>query len=196
MNEPANPTDVLNGKCILLVEDDPDLQPQICELLKKYGAKVNAVGCYKEAENALNNPKLLFDAGIVDIRLPRSPQHGKKVAMLLDEWTALRKKALAGTDISGQEGKIPDKFAEEMDMIESDISKLVVPDAGLCLIKNIRNPNHLRSSLPILFLTGRQNFETEKTALGLKPAILLVKPQRAAAIIGAVADLLRQSQLS
>ena len=182
MSERINQSGKLNGKQIFLTEDDPDLQSQVHAILEKQGATVVSVGSYIEAKNVLENSGP-FDVGIIDIRLPKTPEDGKKVQNLLDEWVTLRREASNCAETS----QSFDGIVHRMDTIQSDISNLVAPRAGLDLIKDIRRQGN---SLPVLFLTGRQNEGTVREVEELKPARLLVKPQRAAKILDEIVALL------
>src|SRR5258706_5970006 len=93
-----NATTALNGRRILVVEDDYFGAKTLSELLQAYGAQVvGRIGWVEEAVEFVGNHASAFDVAVLDVNM-----HGKKSYPIADALLARGKRFIFATGYSGE----------------------------------------------------------------------------------------------
>ena len=192
---------ILNGKHILVVEDDPDLAPRLERLFSAYVERdVFVRGCLSGEDegglDALLCQEPPFDVAVIDIRLPRDKQRLDANRQMHETRSSLQQE-LVDQPSSGEKAE-----SEELALRRDRIAALDVamrenidPDAGLEMIetwvRSMRKTHgdQWRAQTAIVFLTSRIADEVrERAQTAVEHSRWLSKPMTGAEVLQAAAE--------
>lgn len=169
MNNNPKGTQFLEGKQVLILEDDQELAELLKELFENEGANVKCKECREEAQRELSQQGIEYDLIVLDIMLPNMVKQIKRIRELDKELEKVRR-------VLRQEDELQEDDTGLMMQLESAYDKrsailvereaLIDREGGIGLLEELTKSGKDTQQLPpILVLTAVGKKDVVKAGL-------------------------------